>query len=430
MKATSVTTEQLASRLGREKVQGDLIFAESEKDVVQAIQWAKETGITLFPEGRGAFRTETGEVPGIRLSLERMTGVVEHSAGDLTITVQPGVTLERLQGMLQPHGQMLPLDPPWQGVTTVGGAVALARTGPKRLKNGQVRDAVLGLRVALASGKVIRTGGKVVKNVAGYDMNKLFVGSMGTLGAITECTLKLRPVPADQAVAGVAGKSWGELAAFARRLLDSPLEPSAVELVNGRVWEELFGTDTSPCGLVVGFDDEVPAVQSQLDRLHIWGKEAGLHLEEERRGDEAAGIWNRLGRLTPHHLRPAMGRFTLKLKGITLPTQTATLLERGELSARKQELRLFQWGGLGTGISHLVLQGHREQSEQAVEWVHALRRTVEEMQGYVVVEHASDGLSSRIDLWGRKPGGFSLMKNIKSALDPEGIFPPGRFGGM
>src|SRR5690606_11710977 len=131
----------------------------------------------------------------ILLSLEKYKGIVEHSVGDLTLTVKAGTTLKEISDELAKKGQRLPLDTPWPEYATIGGILSANDSGPKRLLHGSGRDLVIGTRIVYADGRVIRTGGKTVKNVAGYDMNKLFIGAMGTLGVISEVTVKLRPLP-------------------------------------------------------------------------------------------------------------------------------------------------------------------------------------------------------------------------------------------
>src|SRR5699024_5693105 len=173
------------------------IEAHSEDDISNVLRYANEHEKTVNIISGGTKRGYGGAMKeaDILLSLAGCEGIVEHSIGDLTLTVRPGTTLKEISDRLAEHGQCLALDPSWPELATIGGIISANESGPKRLLYGSARDLVIGTRIVYADGRVIRTGGKVVKNVAGYDMNKLFIGVMGTLGIISEITLKLRPLP-------------------------------------------------------------------------------------------------------------------------------------------------------------------------------------------------------------------------------------------
>jgi len=169
----------------------------SYEQVAEVMGYAHAEELAVIPWGGGA-HIHTGNVPArydIALSLSRLNAVVEHEPADLTTTVQAGMTLSELQGRLGAAGQLLPLDPPGGERATIGGILAANASGPWRHAFGSARDMTIGLRVVTAEGRITRAGGRVVKNVAGYDLCKLYVGSLGTLGVIVEATFKLAPLP-------------------------------------------------------------------------------------------------------------------------------------------------------------------------------------------------------------------------------------------
>ena len=412
---------------------GPVVYAESEEEVQRAVRWAAEKKVAIVPRGRGAYAGYGNPVNRdfIILSLERMDGVLEHSAGDLTVTVRAGTTLSALREHLSRRDQFLPLDPPRPELTTVGGAVVTGMTGPKRLKYGTVRDWVLGLRVVLADGRVIRTGGKVVKNVAGYDMNKLFVGSLGTLGIITQCTLKLRPVPPVEILIFLEADDWKAVYRLSRRLLDSSLEPAAVEAINGGAIR-LFSEDWSaPCGLMVGFEDERPAVEMQWDRVKSWAEEEGLRLRFVLEGEDAAEGWRVLGQSFPCASDSSDGEVAVAVKGITLPDRVTEMLGAVDEVSAKGDLQVAAHGGTGTGVIRAVFRAPTERLEALTAALKRLRERFEEPGGYLVLEQAPLEVKERVPVWGRPPGGLFLMRRLKERFDPDGRFNPGRFvGGM
>ena len=168
--------------------------------------------------------------PEIEVSTVDLDRVVEHNAGDLTAVVQAGVPLERLQEELASAGQMLAIDPPAPGGATVGGVLATADSGPLLHRYGRPRDIVLGVTVALSDGTLARAGGKVIKNVAGYDLAKLFTGSFGTLGAILEVALRLHPLPRSPATAFGESDDPDAVARAAQALAHSPLEAQSLDV--------------------------------------------------------------------------------------------------------------------------------------------------------------------------------------------------------
>ena len=197
--------------------------------------------------------------------------------------------------------------------------------------------------MVLADGRVIRTGGKVVKNVAGYDMNKLFIGSMGTLGVITECTFKLRPAPPVEILVLLEADDWQAVHRLSRRLLDSSLEPTAVEAVNSGAIRVFSDQLEAPCGLLVGFADERSAVEVQWDRLKSWADEEGLRLRFVLEGADAAEGWRVLGVSLFCGVDPPDGQAVVK--GITLPDRTTEMLQAVEEIAAQHDLSARSHGG-------------------------------------------------------------------------------------
>lgn len=275
------------------------VFPDSEEEIAAVLRAAHEQKWTVIPMGKGTKRGFGGtkEKADILLHLSRFQGIVEYSPNDMTVTVKPGTTIQEMTARLSAHGQMLPLDPAWPEQATIGGVVAANDSGPKRLRYGSARDHVIGMRVVYPDGRIIRTGGKVVKNVAGYDMNKLFIGSMGTLAVISEITLKLRPLPPFQCllILSFPDGDLDKIRSFAISLLDSLLEPVSLELLSPAVHQAM--NDGKGYALAIAFEDEEKAVRYQAEWVMArLPKEADLQTWEQ---EGAVDWWRRFSRLAP-----------------------------------------------------------------------------------------------------------------------------------
>jgi len=216
------------------------IIPETVEQASQAVALANQQGLTLITRGGGS-RLNLGGIPerfDVLLETTKMTRLLEHEAPDLTCHVEAGITLAELQAKLATKGQRLALDPPDAQQATIGGILASNASGPKRLRYGTARDMVIGLRVVQASGEIARSGGSVVKNVAGYDLNKLYIGSLGTLGIIVEANFKLQPLPINERTLILTFSNAEDALGTVIAVLGSLLTPSAIELIDSTGCQE------------------------------------------------------------------------------------------------------------------------------------------------------------------------------------------------
>jgi glycolate oxidase FAD binding subunit len=319
--------------------------------------------------------------PDVEISTAALVRVVEHNAGDMTAIVQAGVPLERAQKQFAAAGQMLALDPPGGGAT-VGGVVATGDSGPLRHRYGAPRDLVLGVTVALASGEVVRAGGKVIKNVAGYDLSKLFAGSFGTLGLIAEVAVRLHPLPAATATAIVASRDPDALAAAAASLTHAALESQSLDVR----WS---GDEGAVLARFSG--------QTAADQAAVAAREAGGEVAED--DDE---LW-------AAQRRAQRGNVVVRVAGV----QTA--LPRAIAAADRL-------GGSLVGRAALA-QWWISLAEADAATVRALRRELDPLP--CVLLDAPAQLRASVDPWGQ-PGG-ELARRVRERFDPHGVLNPGVF---
>jgi glycolate oxidase FAD binding subunit len=356
------------------------------------------------------------------LALRRLDRILEHEPGDLTVTVEAGVAFDRLQAELGKRGQWLSLDPAASDRATVGGILASDASGPRRHLYGTARDLVIGLTVVGADGRVVRGGGKVVKNVAGYDLPKLYIGSFGTLGILVEATFKLRPRADVDRMVIARFDRLKDAGQAVRAVLASDLIPSALELVDGETLRRL-----GPGGgaaLLVGLDGIAPQVDWEVAELDRLLGPLGLVGSRVLDGPERDETWRALGGLG----RPGHDGMAAVMKWAVLPTQLAELMDAGAAAAQRNGLGAAMAAHAGVGIVTAVLSGGAEPGAVAAtltEW----RALANGAGGHAMVEWAPLAVKERVAVWDAPGPTLRLMKGIKERLDPSGILNPGRFVG-
>jgi glycolate oxidase FAD binding subunit len=361
--------------------------------------------------------------------LDRLNRIVEFDDANLNVSVEAGVGLDALQAVLAAKQEFLPLDPAQSNLVTVGGLVQTNASGPRRLLYGSLRDWVLGLRVVLPGGERIRCGGKVIKNVSGYDMNKIFIGNLGTLGIVTEATFKLLPAPAMRTtVVGVFSR-LSEVSAAVGTTLESFLLPEALEALDPQALATLgraLGLDGAPgYGLAVSIAGSRETVERQArDFRALFGEGKALKIETLS-AERADAAWRAIRDV---HATLRAGRVIVK---IAVPIgKTLDLFSEAEGLMRRNEWRGVITAHAGSGIVRAGIEiGAGSDLEPLREALLTLRREAEALDGSLVLEVAPLSLKRSLDTWGRIREGFSVMRRLKAELDPRALLTPGRFLG-
>ena len=396
-----------------------VVEPETEEQVAAVLAFADRGGLTVLPRGGGT-QAGMGLPPrggDIVLSLARLNAILEHAPHDQTVSVQAGLTLSELQAALEKTHQWLALDPVVAEGATIGGLIATNVSGARRLRYGGVRDQIIGVRVALADGTLAKGGGKVVKNVAGYDMPKLFTGSLGTLGVIVAATFRLYPQPADSRTVLIAAPSPTALCDIAVKVIASPLVPTVIDIVQ----DEAGGG----CTLAVRFESGVTeAVAEQRKGLHTLAGELGTGARTLA-GEEEAVFW----REATGGLAPATGAQageSILLKASLLVSEVAGWLGALEGIARQRGLAARWRAHAGHGIVYARLSG----GNAAVlgKAVGEARAVAGARRGSVVVIDAPPAIAREIDMWG-PTGALDVMRRVKEQFDPHATLNRGRFVG-
>jgi glycolate oxidase FAD binding subunit len=334
----------------------------------------------------------------VELATERIAGVIDHVPADLTVTVAGGTRMADLAAALARAGQFLPLDPPHADEATVGGVIAANSNGFWRARYGGVRDLLIGTRTALADGTIARAGGLVVKNVAGYDLDKLLVGSFGTLGVIVEATLKVLPLPerSDGLVARFDRPADAFATADAVARGASRVEACAIERTADGVWR-----------LAVQARGGGPTVERAL---------RDTRREVAARRGHAAELADDLGRMRELQARAIEGA----LVRVSLPlAASAAFAENAVRLESFAELVIDAASGIAR--VHLV-----DEDDAVIRDAEALLLAARMVGGAGRIERRAEHLHSRLRTWPNPPNGDFLMRRIKEAFDPAGILEPGR----
>ncbi|WP_240763208.1 FAD-binding oxidoreductase [Paenibacillus thalictri] len=409
-----------------------MVFPDEERKVEEILGWACKNHVRVAPQGAGtkdAFGHQ-GDGPDVILSLKKMSGLLHHSVGDLTVTVLPGTTLRELQQALGKEGQFLPLDPAWGEQSTLGGIIASNASGPRRAMYGSARDYLIASRICYPDGTMIRTGAKVVKNVAGYDMNKLFIGSMGTLGVFTELTFKIRPIPVYAGALVIRIPELLKLRKLQGILLDSQLEPSAVEWVNGRLGKDILGQAVAGPMLLVSFEDVERSVRFQMNWLAHTCDSLGVAVQMEISGQEETQIvLSRLREHLPNSNDISDDKLVVSVKLLSMIAEVPAVYEVLQNSADEKGLLLDFHGGLYTGISRATIRADWVQQSKVFEWLHTVNSFLGQLNGRSVIEVAPRDIKMNLNVWGPEAEDWNLMIGIKNKIDPKRILNPGRFVG-
>ncbi len=391
-------------------------------EVADVIAAACAAGQPVYPVGGG---TSLGlgaavEEPGTVLSLGKLNELIDYPSRDLTITVEAGMTMAELAGHLAAENQRLPMDVAHPESATVGGVVAANLSGPRRYRFGTMRDYLLGLTAVDGTGKVFSAGGRVVKNAAGYDLTRLMIGSLGTLGVITQVTLMVRPRPEMSAFAVIPTPSLEKADRLLESLSSAEIEPTAIEFLSSTALLE--GSDSEAADAVwVCFEGSEPEVQWMLDIVKRLGREQGMDVDlKDVSPDGADSIWQGL----TERSAAAVGERPDSMLGVevtVLPSKT--IKAAACLREIDEDVSLHCRAGNGVLLGRFACG-----PSHAAELATKIRLSIHDLGGNVVVTaYPPESRLDREMVWGAPGDEMRVMQRVKQQFDPGGILNPGRF---
>jgi glycolate oxidase FAD binding subunit len=438
-------------------------FPESLEQVSQVVKMAQKEKWAVLPWGSGS-KMGVGNPPSrldLVISTIRLNKIIDMDTANLTVTAQAGVKFRDLQTSLageenrcylpyegpttvadeavcsdRDHmGCFIPMMPPFSHSATLGGIIAANSSGPVRLLYGLPRDMLLGVRYVAADGEIIGLGGKTVKNVSGYDMCKLMIGSRGSLGILGEMTLRLLPLPErfGTLLSGFSGLD--EASRFVNQIFETKLLPSALELMNGGsygLFVEKGGLEMDNWAYVVavgmeGFEEAVERMGKEMEEMaSASGAQNNVFLPDEPHRI----LWDAYSNLVPKLSAKYPEMVSMKLNYPI--SHYLDVIHWVESLCGEQELAYALQAHTGSGVTmvHCLLDpGDEKGADGVVSVAEKLLEKCQGISGNLVVEKASAQMKERLPVWGTPPQDFVIMKRIKEQMDPSGLFSPGRFVG-
>ena len=358
--------------------------------------------------------------PGVAVSTAKLTAVIDYPARDMTVTVEAGIRIDVLSELLRHERQRLPIDIPQAHRATLGGIIACNAGGARRFGLGTLRDYIIGISAIDSAGMPFKAGGRVVKNVAGYDLCKLLNGALGTLGLVTQVTLKLRPIPETTRWLWASFTSFQQIEATLERLLMSATRPIAMEVLDASAAAEIAAEARTvlPAGspvLGLAFEGRAHEVAWQIDKLQSELQPLTPQHVVVTPDSEADGLWSALTEFEVTAEEP------LTFKANLLPSRTMEFLEL----ATRLQISVQAHAGNGIVIGHLP--DRVTTSPAAAGMLTPLRQFVRQHHGNLIILNCPDAWKQEIPTWGEPEPGWPLMQRLKTQLDPSDLLNRGRF---
>ena len=477
MADSTVKFEGLTEILGKENVITDpgviaeyavddmvpkvVVFPKNTEQVAEVVQLANRENLAIVARGSGT-KMAMGNPPrklDLVVCTARMNHMLDVDTSNLTMTVEAGVKFRDIQARLATQedrcylpledlgaegdeiicsdrshsGCFIPIDPPYANKATIGGIVATNSTGPRRLLYNLPRDCIIGIRFVSPNGDILGSGGKTVKNVSGYDVSKLMVGSMGSLGILCEMTIRLLPLPEKMQTLLVSFAGFSEAYTFAERIFETSLLPAAVEIMNGETYQQLTledspSLDSNAYVAAIALEAFAPAVSRMHNEILDMAKSSGAVAEAVLEEDDHRSFWLALSNLSTNLGNKFPGLIKAKLN---YPLSMGKgVIESGESIFKQANLDYFFQTHAGNGICHTGLLIDKEDAavtERAVAALGQLLDRCREIDGNMVIQSAPVDVKDKLNIWGEIGSSFVVMKRLKNQLDPTGIMSPGRF---
>ncbi len=380
-----------------------ILHPATADELSEALRDAASHLRTIQLAGGGSKRLMAGAVAAadVAISTSALNRVLAYEPDDLTISVEAGMRWSDLSSLLASNRQMIPLDPPFSDVATVGGVIASNGSGPRRRLYGTARDCVIGMTFATLEGKLVQTGGMVVKNVAGLDMGKLMIGSFGTLAAMASVNFKLVPMPEAERGFLLPFPDAPSAISARNRVLQSQLQPAAIDLLNSAAGASLGKKSFLLAIRVAGNAAAVDRYERELEPLA-----EGVALE----GEQHETLWMHIREFTPAYLNAhpdgAVARASCTLKGV------------------EAEMASFEGPAVARAASG-VCYGYFEDVPSAVAW----RRAAEGRGAKAVIEFAPEAAKPTLEMWPSPGSDFEIMRRVKNLFDPSNLLNRGRLYG-
>jgi len=438
-----------------------VVFPKNTDQVAEVVKFANQEGLAIVARGSGT-KMAMGNPPqklDMVVCTSRMNHMLDVDTSNLTMTVEAGVRFRDIQARLATQedrcylpledleaegdevvcsdrshsGCFIPIDPPYADRATIGGIIATNSTGPRRLLYNLPRDCIIGIRVVAPNGDILGSGGKTVKNVSGYDISKLMVGSMGTLGILCEMTIRMLPLPEKMETLLCSFASFADASAFTEAIFETRLLPAAVEIMNADAFGHLSMGDLPDFGsqgyvAAVALEAFEPAVGRMRTEIRDMAKQGGAGVDAVLEEHDHRSFWLAMSNLSATLDQKFSGLIKAKLN---YPLSLGkNIIETGVSIFSQANLDYIVQTHAGNGICFtglLIDQKDTDATDKAVEAMGQLLGRCREVDGNVVIQGAPAAVKGKLKMWGEIDSDFVMMKRLKDQIDPTGIMSPGRF---
>ena len=404
-------------------------------EVSKVVAYANAERLVIIPRGNGT-KMGIGGIPkraDIVLCTGRLNRITDRDCENLTLSVESGVTLHEVQRDLEGRGYFLPLDPPFTDKATLGGIVAANSSGPRRLLYGTARDLITGIKAVFPNGDIVVSGGKTAKNVSGYDMVKLLIGSLGTLGIICEITFNLLPLPEKKSTVLIPFPSLDDAYDFVYDVIGSQLLPASLNLLNTTAAEKIkhrVPTQNGKYLIAIGLEGFTETVERQVSDMGERGRKHGGLAVVDVGSEQHEDFWNAIRDFAQELAKKFPN--LISLKSNVLISKSGDLLRSYEKITRDLGMECAFVNQCGNGIiySHLLVGEDLDSKvDPLVELIGLFASQASQYEGNLVVESSPPSIKERVNVWGISRSDCGIMQRIKEQVDPGGILNPGRFIG-
>jgi len=407
-------------------------------EVSKVVAHANQQHLFITPRGNGT-KMGMGGIPkkiDIILSTSQLNRITDSDCENLTLSAESGMTLDEVQKSLAKVGKgyFLPLDPPFTEKATLGGIIATNSSGPKRLLYGTVRDLIIGAKTVFPNGDIVVSGGKTVKNVSGYDMCKLLIGSYGTLGILCEMTFKLLPLPEKEATLLLSFAKLEEADNFVREMRGSQLIPSSIETLNAIAVQKMkYAISMPPNGnylVAIGLEGVAESIDRQIFEMSEIGKKHGILEAVTLYSEKHQAFWIAIRDFSKGLTEKCPN--LISLKSNFLISKSGEMLESYEKITQGLGIDGAFISHAGNGILYsyiLPAKNFRSKIESLVELIGKLTFEAMKNEGNLVVESSPLSIKKKVDVWGQSRSDYLVVRRLKEQIDPGGILNIGRFVG-
>ena len=395
-------------------------FPKTTDDLSNIVYDSYNNNQSISPWGSGSLINLGNTIKRLNtiIDLSKMEHFINHNPGDLTLTTSSNININSINELLKNHGQQINLDPPLPEKTTIGGAIATGLNGPTKWQFGHIRDYVIGMSVVQSNGKIVKTGGKVVKNVSGYDMSKLHIGALGTLGIINQISFKLIPLPKKEVTLVANFNDFTQSISASLEIFNSNILPLALSNMNNYLNLNNL--------IIVKIGGRNKSIKRQInDCINIFKSYSSLN-NEEYDLNESDKIWSAIRDFGWNNNKP-----NLLVKFSLSPTKTLEFSR--ELQKIKYDvfkITILSHPGFGNiSLNFIPVDKSSINPNAYLKVISDLYNFKAEIPKTITIENCPTEIKSNFDIWGEHNESIKIMENLKNQYDPKNILNPGRFIG-